>query len=172
MVDTPWNPATIATLPPASASRMRSPLTSMIFARLCSVSVTIPACEPVNDIAGTPRSHRHAHERHRDALAGGQQHVELAAVGVLGDVVGEPQEIVGGLAHRRHDDHDVVAAAAGARDVIGYGSDPVGIGNRGAAEFLDEKHGQQGYRRPLYRHEGIRIPGTFCAYAQRRQTSP
>ena len=91
---------------------MRSPLTSMILARLCSVSVTIPACEPVNDIAGTPRSSTAMrHERHRDPLAGGEQHVELAPVGVLGHVVCEAQQVVGRLAHRRHDDNDVVAPA-------------------------------------------------------------
>ena len=62
---------------------MRSPLTSMILARPCSVSVTMPACEPVNDTAGTPRSSTAMrHERHRDPLARGEQHVELAAVGV------------------------------------------------------------------------------------------
>ena len=126
---------------------MRSPLTSMIFARPCSVSVTIPACEPVNDIAGHAEIlDRHGHQRHRDALTGGEEHVELATVGVLGDVVREAQEVVGRLAHRRDDDDDVVARAARARDVIGNGPDAVGIGHRGAAELLDEKHGNQGYR--------------------------
>ena len=57
-------------------------------------------------------------------------------------------EVVGRLAHRRDDDDDVVAGAAGAGDVIGHGSDAIGIGHRGAAEFLHEKHGNQGYRRP------------------------
>ena len=33
-------------------------------------------------------------------------------------------------------------------DVIGDGADAVGVGDRGAAELLDEKHGNQGYRRP------------------------
>ena len=71
---------------------MRSPLTSMILARLCSVSVTIPACEPGERHRGHAEVlDRHGHERHRDALAGGEQHVELAAVGVLGDVVREAQ---------------------------------------------------------------------------------
>ena len=88
--------------------------------------------------------HRHAHERHRDALAGGEQHVELAAVGMLGDVVREAQQVVGRLAHRRHHDHHVVARTAGPGHVIGYGSDAVGVGHRGAAEFLHEKHGNQG----------------------------
>ena len=117
----------------------------MILARLCSVSVTIPAWEPVNDIGGHAEIlDGHRHERHRDAFAGGQQHVELAPVGVLGHVVREPQQIVGRLAHGRHHDDDVVATAAGPGDVIGHGSDAIGVGHRGAAEFLHEKHGQQG----------------------------
>ena len=54
LVDTPWKPATIATRPASSASRMRSARTSRILALPWSVSVTIPACEPVNETAGTP----------------------------------------------------------------------------------------------------------------------
>ena len=52
---------------------------------------------------------RHAQQRHRHPLAGGQQHVHLAARQRLRDVVGELDQVVGRLAHRRHDDHDVVA---------------------------------------------------------------
>ena len=55
-VDTPWNPATTATLPPSSASRSRSLRISRILALRCAVSVTMPACEPVNDTAASPRS--------------------------------------------------------------------------------------------------------------------
>ena len=105
------------------------------------------------------RLDRHRQQRHRDALARGEQHVELAAAGLLGDVVGEPHQVVGGLAHGRHDDDDVVAGAAGAGDVVGHGTDPVGVGHRGAAEFLDEKHGNQGYRCASPAHEGFRDRG-------------
>ena len=52
----PWKPATTATAPDASVSRMRSPLTSRILALPCTVSVTIPACDPVKLTAWTPRS--------------------------------------------------------------------------------------------------------------------
>ena len=55
-VEMPWNPATTATAPPASVSRIRSPLTSRIFALPWTVSVTIPACEPVKLTAWTPWS--------------------------------------------------------------------------------------------------------------------
>ena len=67
--------------------------------------------------------------------------------GSLGDVVGEAHEVVGGLAHRRDHDHDVVARAAGAHDVLGDGPDAIGVGDRGAAELLDE----QAHDRPWYR---------------------
>ena len=80
-------------------------------------------------------------QRHRDALTRGEQHVHLAAAGMLGHVVGETDEIVGGLAHRGDDDHDVVAGAAGAHDVIGDGPDAVGIGHRCAAELLHDHDG-------------------------------
>ena len=103
----------------------------------------MPACEPVNDTAGSPRSiDRHAEQRHRDPLARGEQHVHLAAGRGRSTPRGRAAQVVGGLAHRRDHDHDVVAAAAGAHDVIGDGPDAVGIGDRGAAELLDEQaHG-------------------------------
>ena len=61
------------------------------------------------------------------------------AGGSLRHLVGEALEVVGGLAHRRDDDHDVVAAAAGAHDVLGDGADAVGVGDRRAAELLHEQ---------------------------------
>ena len=57
-------------------------------------------------------AHRHREERHRDALARRQQHVELAPIGVGRDLLGEPQQLVGRVAHRRDDDDDVVALPA------------------------------------------------------------
>ena len=90
---------------------MRSARTSRILALPWSVSVTIPACEPVNDTAGTPeRLDRHAEQRHRDALAGSEEHVHLPAAGRVGDVVRQANQVVGGLAHGRNDDHDIVPA--------------------------------------------------------------
>ena len=72
------------------------------------------------------------------------------AVGSLEHVVGEAHEVVGGLAHRRDDHDDVVAVAAGAHDVLGDGADAVGIGDRRAAELLDEQaHDRQWYRGDL-----------------------
>src|SRR3954469_6562836 len=55
-VDTPWKPATSTMWPSSSAARMRSARTSRMRALVCEVSVTIPACEPVSEIALWPRS--------------------------------------------------------------------------------------------------------------------
>ena len=82
---------------------------------------------------------RHREQRHRDALARGEQHVHLAAAGPAGDVVGEAHEVVGGLAHRRDDDDDVVArrgaCARCGRRRRGCGR----VGDRGPAELLHEQ---------------------------------
>lgn len=45
--ETPWNPATIAIWPEATASWMRPGVTSMMRALPCVESVMTPACEPV-----------------------------------------------------------------------------------------------------------------------------
>ena len=55
-VETPWKPATSTIAPSASASWIRRGRISSTFARVWSVSVTTPACEPVSEIAVWPRS--------------------------------------------------------------------------------------------------------------------
>src|SRR5918994_1862747 len=57
-VDMPWKPATSTMWPSASASRRRSARMSRILALVCEASVTMPACEPVNERAPWPRSWR------------------------------------------------------------------------------------------------------------------
>src|SRR5581483_10580118 len=54
--ETPWKPATRTILPASRASLIRVARTSAIFALPWTVSVTIPACEPVSEIASCPRS--------------------------------------------------------------------------------------------------------------------
>ena len=54
--ETPWKPATSTIRSWSSASWIRRARTSTIFAFPCTVSVTIPACEPVSEIASWPRS--------------------------------------------------------------------------------------------------------------------
>ncbi len=51
-------------------------------------------------------------------------------------------QLVGLLAHGADDDDDVVALPARAGDVVGDGADAVGVGDRRAAELLDDEgHG-------------------------------
>ncbi len=54
--ETPWKPATSTILSSARAALMRSARTSMIRAFVCEESVTMPACEPVSEIAEWPMS--------------------------------------------------------------------------------------------------------------------
>jgi hypothetical protein len=54
--ETPWKPATSTMRSSPSASRMRSARTSRIRALVCEESVTIPACDPVSEIALWPMS--------------------------------------------------------------------------------------------------------------------
>jgi hypothetical protein len=54
--DTPWNPATSTIFPSSSPVRIRSAFTSMILALVWPLSVTMPAWEPVSEIAVWPRS--------------------------------------------------------------------------------------------------------------------
>ena len=81
-------------------------------------------------------------QRHRDALAGGEQHVELAPIGVGGHLLGEREEIVGGVAHRGDHDDDVVALAAGAHHALGHLLHAGDVRDAGSAVLLDyDRHG-------------------------------
>ena len=115
---------------------------------------------------------RHAQQRRRDALARGEQHVHLAGRGLAGDVVGEALEVVGRLAHGGHDDHDVVAGAAGAHDVLGDGPDAIGVGDRRAPELLhDQGHDAPSYRRnrPILRRKSASIDSPAVPKATKRE---
>ena len=54
----------------------------------------------------------------------------------VADRLGEGDQIVGGLAHRRHDHDHVVPALLGERDVVGNRLDAVGVGYGVADVFL------------------------------------
>ena len=99
-----------------------------------------PAWLPVKLSAGDAEVVQgHAQQGHGLALAGGDEHVHLAAGPDARDVVGEAQELVGLLAHGADDHDDVVAAALGAGDVVGDLADALGVGDRRAAELLDDQ---------------------------------
>ena len=59
-----------------------------------------------------------------------------------GHVAGQAEQLVGLLAHGADHDHDLVAVAHGARHVVRDLADAIGIGDRRAAELLDDEgHG-------------------------------
>ena len=78
-----------------------------------------------------------------------EEHVELAGRLHAAHVVGEPDQVVGGLAHGAHHDDDVVALTARPGDVVGDGPDAVGVADRGPAELLhDQGHETRRYLLP------------------------
>ncbi len=81
---------------------------------------------------------RHREEGHRDAFAGGEEHVHLPPTRMAGDVTGEAHEVVGGLAHRRDDHDDVAALPARPDDVVGDGPDAIRVRDRASAELLHQ----------------------------------
>ncbi len=75
---------------------------------------------PVKERASKPiEVDRHGQQRHRDALSAGEEHVELARRGNRGDLVGELEQLVGGVAHGADRDHDVVTGTTGVDDALG-----------------------------------------------------
>ena len=115
---------------------MRSARTSMIRALVCEESVTIPACEPVSEIAVVAHVvDRHRAERARDPLPGREQHVHLALQRPRRDLVGGVDELVGGLAPRREHRDDLLAALARGDDPARGALDVLGLGDGGAAEL-------------------------------------
>ena len=81
----------------------------------------------------------HRDERRALVLAGGEEDVELARVGLIGDRRGQLEELVGRVAHGGHDDDELRSGGALAGDPARHAADPVGIGERGAAELLDDE---------------------------------
>ena len=123
---------------------------SRILARVCSVSVTIPAWLPVKQSDGHPEVVQgHGQQGHGLALAGGDQHVHLPARAGGRDLGGQVEQLVGLLAHGADDDDHLVAAPAGPGHVVGHGAYAIGVGDRGAPELLHEQltHDRRGYQR-------------------------
>src|SRR6478752_1796970 len=90
-------------------------VTSMILALPCVLVVMTPACR--------------------------QQHVHLPRRGRRAHLLGQIEQVIGGVTHRRdHDDH-VVALLLGFNDAFGDAADPLGVGDRGSTVLLyDERH--------------------------------
>jgi len=82
---------------------------------------------------------RHRQQRRALVLAGRQENVELARVGLVGDGRGKAEELVGRIAHRRHDYDEIAPGRALTRDPTRHPLDAVGIGHGGSAIFLDDE---------------------------------
>ena len=82
---------------------------------------------------------RHREQGHRDPLARGEQHVQLAARRQRADLLREVDQLVGGVAHRRDGDDDLVAGLAGVDDALRDALDALGIGHGRAAVLLHDK---------------------------------
>ena len=67
------------------------------------------------------------------------QHVELARLRARRHLVGERDQVVGRVAHRREDGDDALALLARGDDPLGDGLEPLGVGDRRAAELHDER---------------------------------
>ncbi len=98
---------------------------------------------------------RHRAERVRDPLADRDQHVVLARLRPGRDLVREPDQLVGRVAHRREDADDAVAALArldeAPRDVL----DLAGVGDRGAAELHHDEVAPAGLSVRRNRRNGL-----------------
>ena len=81
---------------------------------------------------------RHRAERAGDPLADREQHVHLALVGTLGDLVGHGDEVVGGLPPRREHGHDLVARFARGHDPLRGAAQVLGLGDGRAPELHDD----------------------------------
>jgi hypothetical protein len=82
---------------------------------------------------------RHRDERGRLVLAGCQEHVQLARVGVVSDGGGEGEELVGGVPHCRDDHHQSAPRGPLPGNATGYAANPVGIGDGRTAVLLDDE---------------------------------
>jgi hypothetical protein len=87
------------------------------------------------------RVDRHREQGHADPLAGGEQHVQLAAGRQRRHLLGQVTQLVGGVTHRGHHHDDLVREAPGGDDALRDPLDLLGVGDRGAAVLLhDEPH--------------------------------
>ena len=90
------------------------------------------------DCVHPARVQRHAQKGHGDALAGGEEHVQLAPVRVGSHLAGKRQQLVGSVAHGGDHHHHLVAALARLRHPLRHPADLLDVGDRGAAVLLDQ----------------------------------
>ncbi len=109
-------------------------------ALVCVLSVLMPIWAPVRLIAlCAQRVDGHRHQGHAHLLAGREQHVHLAGGGRSVISRGQVDEDVGVVAHRADDHHHLVALLLRANRLARGGEDLLGVGDAGAAEFLNDQ---------------------------------
>ena len=87
----------------------------------------------------------HGQKRHRDHLARGEQRVHLARVGRLGDGAGKRHEVVGRLAHGRHDGNNAIASTLAADNALRDAPDALRVRYGRSAEFCNNyRHARNG----------------------------
>ena len=123
----------------ASSSWTRKGRTSTMRALLWESVVMMPDWEPVKLTAGMSRALR-AIDSSAIVMRSpdGEEHVQLPAGRAVRHLAGERQELVGGAAHGRHHDHHLLALGAGRGDAVGHALDLLDVGDRRAAELLDD----------------------------------
>ena len=122
--------------PRSSASRMRSARTSMIRALVWEESVTIPACEPVSEIASWPMSWIAIAQSAQEIRSPVESSMSISrATGRSEISCACGDQLVGRLAARREHRDDAVARLARGDDPPRGALDLLGAGDRGAAEL-------------------------------------
>ena len=130
----------MTTLPASSSRCVSFGVMFLILAFVWTPSVTMPACAPVSETAGTPIA--------CSAIAVSAMVVCSPVASSMSisrsrrrvhDLLGEPDQAVGDAAHRRDHDDDLVALRATLAHAPGDILDAVGVTDRGAAVFLDDQ---------------------------------
>ena len=102
----------------------------------------MPICEPVNETAGSPQSMMAMHSSAMEIRSPEVSSMSISRADGLRDSLAWRSRSSVVLPMADDDDHDVVTAASGAHDVLGDGTDSIGVGDRGSAELLDQQaHG-------------------------------
>ena len=123
-----------------------------VLVQLCPDALGVDLLDPGVGVDGggldahLPRRQRHAGQPHAlqghgaqghgDLLSSGQQHIHLPLGGVGIDLLRLGDQVVGGISLGREDHDHVVALQIGLRDDARHISQPLGIPDGAAAEFL------------------------------------
>ncbi len=86
---------------------------------------------------GPQRMQRHRHQRHAHLLAGRKQHVHLAGIRPIGDLLGQIDQMIGLMPHGADDHHHLIALLLRANGLARSGQNLLAIRHAGAAEFLN-----------------------------------